>query len=245
MDSIHPVIVLLFDRKQNPTRCDRSQLLSLSHPGPLAAAVAASMAGSGRPPCPERLQVAAMREVRFLHPILSFGRASRHLSAGIQVESGRRSRIPGILPITSHIHWISWPAVSADDGAMTISSLSTEMSFTRTDRLLRCKDLRTAAVPLLHEALPRARQPHKQSLRRPRIHRLSICALLPAGEDSAAIAKGHPSDCGATARICYRSRWSLRSRLRLPATDARSARGVSKLPRTERNNLFTDVSSAL
>ena len=39
--------------------------------------------------------------------------------------------------------------------------------------------------------------------------------------------------CGATARICYRSRWSLRSRLRLPATDARSARGVSKLPREE------------
>ena len=37
--------------------------------------------------------------------------------------------------------------------------------------------------------------------------------------------------CGATARICYRSRWSLRLRLRLPATGARSARGVSKLPR--------------
>ncbi len=38
---------------------------------------------------------------------------------------------------------------------------------------------------------------------------------------------------GATARICYRSRWSLRSRLRLPATDARSARGASQLPRKE------------
>ncbi len=39
--------------------------------------------------------------------------------------------------------------------------------------------------------------------------------------------------CGATARNCSRSRWSLQLRLRLPATDARSARGISKLPRMD------------
>ena len=185
-----------------------------------------------------------MREVRFLHPILSPGCVPRHLSAGIQVEAvrplrtcwplphppnevrggsgpliaaavlrspardarsaqrvsespprSRRSRIPGILPITSHIHWISWPAVPADDGVMTISSSSTEMSLTRADDPLRCKDLRMAAAPLLHGALPRARQPHKQGSRRPRSHSLSACTLLPVGEDPAAAAsrKGiHP-----------------------------------------------------
>ena len=51
-----------------------------------------------------------------------------------------------------------------------------------------------------------------------------VCAFL---------SRPAPQRCGATARHCYRSRWSLRSRLRLPATDACSARGISKLPRVE------------
>ena len=49
----------------------------------------------------------------------------------------------------------------------------------------------------------------------------------------------HKRSCGATARNCYRSRWSLRPRLRLPATDDRSARGISKLPRYEEPGTYS------
>ncbi len=64
--------------------------------------------------------------------------------------------------------------------------------------------------------------------------RLAAGALFPRLPSSTSPSGRNTRFCnpsGATARNCYRSRWSLRSRLRLPATDARSARGISKLPR--------------